>query len=605
MAADEKIETARSETNVPEKSEGIAIYTLSQTDSEDATPTDEELETLRRVPGRIPWICFTVAFVELCERFAYYGTTAVLVNFIQRPLPEGSTTGADPHSDGRPGALGFGQRASTGLTTFNRFWAYFMPLIGGYMADAHWGRMKTIQTSIAVAMFGHIIMIISAIPAVIKNPNGALGCLAVGLIFFGAGVGGFKPNISPLMVEQLKEQKIHVVVRGNEKVIIDPALTTQRIFMYFYFCVNIGGVIGQVTMVYAERYVGFWLSFFLPTVMFLLCPAVLWAFNKKYVHREPTGSVLGKAVSLVKFALKGKISANPVKTVRNIQSPTFWDDVKPSNVQNKPSFMTFDDAWVDEVARGCKACGVFLFYPIFWLAYNQIEGNLLSQAATMELHGVPNDLLTNMNPLGILIMIPILDKIIYPLLRRLKIRFSPLKRMTAGFFISCGAMVWAAVVQSQIYAKGKCGKYMNTCDVPAAPLNVWIQTGSYVLVGLSEIMASITGLEYAYTKAPSNMRSLVFGFFHFTSALSSALGQAFVGLSEDPLLVWNYGSVAIIAFFGGLGFWFTFRGYDEQEEQLNMLPESSFRGKNQGRGGAEEEEKLAEVVDEEAARARA
>ena len=40
-------------------------------------PTEEELETLRRVPGRIPWICFTVAFVELCERFAYYGTTAV------------------------------------------------------------------------------------------------------------------------------------------------------------------------------------------------------------------------------------------------------------------------------------------------------------------------------------------------------------------------------------------------------------------------------------------------------------------------------------------------------------------------------------------------
>lgn len=40
-------------------------------------PTDEEIETLRHIPGRIPWICFTVAFVELCERFAYYGTTAV------------------------------------------------------------------------------------------------------------------------------------------------------------------------------------------------------------------------------------------------------------------------------------------------------------------------------------------------------------------------------------------------------------------------------------------------------------------------------------------------------------------------------------------------
>jgi proton-dependent oligopeptide transporter, POT family len=49
----------------------------SATETDDSIPTDEEIATLRRIPGSIPWICFTVAFVELCERFAYYGTTAV------------------------------------------------------------------------------------------------------------------------------------------------------------------------------------------------------------------------------------------------------------------------------------------------------------------------------------------------------------------------------------------------------------------------------------------------------------------------------------------------------------------------------------------------
>jgi proton-dependent oligopeptide transporter, POT family len=96
----------------------------------------------------------------------------------------------------------------------------------------------------------------------------------------------------------------------------------------------------------------------------------------------------------------------------------------------------------------------------------------------MELHRVPNDLINNLNPLSIIIMIPILDPLVYPLMRKAKIRFSPLKRKTAGFFIACAAMVWAAVVQSQIYAKGACGHYMNTCDIPAAPLNVWIQAGA-------------------------------------------------------------------------------------------------------------------------------
>lgn len=40
-------------------------------------PTAEEVETLRRVAGAVPWAAYTIAFVELCERFSYYGTTVV------------------------------------------------------------------------------------------------------------------------------------------------------------------------------------------------------------------------------------------------------------------------------------------------------------------------------------------------------------------------------------------------------------------------------------------------------------------------------------------------------------------------------------------------
>ena len=33
-------------------------------------PDEEELQSLRRVSGRIPWLAYSVAFVELCERFS-------------------------------------------------------------------------------------------------------------------------------------------------------------------------------------------------------------------------------------------------------------------------------------------------------------------------------------------------------------------------------------------------------------------------------------------------------------------------------------------------------------------------------------------------------
>ena len=52
-------------------------------------------------------------------------------------------------------------------------------------------------------------------------------------------------------------------------------------------------------------------------------------------------------------------------SLANIRAPGFWEDVKPSRVEKRPHWMTFDDLWVDEVARGIKACLVFTFYPLF------------------------------------------------------------------------------------------------------------------------------------------------------------------------------------------------------------------------------------------------
>lgn len=109
---------------------------------------------------------------------------AVFVNFISYPLPENNSAGAGlaGGANNQSGALGLGQQASTGLTLFNSFWSYMMPLWGAYLADAIWGRFKTIHYAIYVAMLGHVIIIIAALPSVITNPNGAIGAFAIGLV---------------------------------------------------------------------------------------------------------------------------------------------------------------------------------------------------------------------------------------------------------------------------------------------------------------------------------------------------------------------------------------------------------------------------------------
>jgi POT family proton-dependent oligopeptide transporter len=96
-------------------------------------PTEEQMRTLRRVSGKIKWSMWTIAFVELCERFSYYGSTVLYTNFITQPLPLGSNTGAVTAlsaANAVPGALGKGTQTSQALSLFNQFFAYVMPLLG-------------------------------------------------------------------------------------------------------------------------------------------------------------------------------------------------------------------------------------------------------------------------------------------------------------------------------------------------------------------------------------------------------------------------------------------------------------------------------------------
>lgn len=140
--------------------------------------------------------------------------------------------------------------------------------------------------------------------------------------------------------------------------------------------------------------------------------------------------------------------------------------------------MTFDDAWVDEVRRGFKACSVFVWIPLYFLAYNQLNNNLVSQASTLYLGGVPNDIVNNLDPIALLIFIPICDKLIYPALRRAGFNFTPIKKITTGFFLATLSMVVAAIIQHYIYMKSPCRLtkgygYIEDCDPP--DLWVWVQ----------------------------------------------------------------------------------------------------------------------------------
>ncbi|PLW52279.1 hypothetical protein PCASD_00057 [Puccinia coronata f. sp. avenae] len=260
---------------------------------------------------------YLIAFVEFAERFSYYGTTVVFTNymfvkflrrfvflFLRSPYEHshqsistttsgGSTTGA---GGVQAGALGMGQQHHGNynvVLTFALLSSMHLKrlmaarVFCAYVADTHLGRYNTILVSIFIALVGHTLLVISAFPPGDRQHEW--------LQIMGIGTGGFKPNISPLVAEQAETESstpyIKVHPKSNEKVIVDPGLTASRIYMYFYLIINVGALTGQIGMVYAEKYVGFWLAYLLPTILFCTCPLVMVLGKPLYVLRPPTGSV--------------------------------------------------------------------------------------------------------------------------------------------------------------------------------------------------------------------------------------------------------------------------------------------------------------------------
>lgn len=191
----------------------------------------------------------------------------------------------------------------------------------------------------------------------------------------------------------------------------------------------------------------------------------------------------------------------------------------------------------------------------------------------------------NFDPISIIIFIPILDRIVYPALRKVGIELRPIARITIGFVLASLCLMYAAIVQHLIYSAGPCYRHPGACPegmIGNTPLpnhvHIAVQTPAYVFIGVSEIFISVTGLEYAYTKSPPSMKSFVQSLYLFTSALGSALNEALVPATTDPEILWMYSGVSVAAFVTAIVFYATFRHYDQQEQQMNELDANEAYG---------------------------
>jgi POT family proton-dependent oligopeptide transporter len=240
----------------------------------------------------------------------------------------------------------------------------------------------------------------------------------------------------------------------------------SRAFGWFYLSINLGSSISTYIcpVLLNNKKFGSHFAFGLPGILMVVATIVFWMGRKKYVHIPPGG------LGFVREFFSGE---------------------------------------------GLGAIGrlflLYIFVAIFWSLWDQSSGGEWTlQARNLNLHFWGIKFLPEQvqiaNPLLILVLVPIFNYGVYPAIDRV-FRLTPLRKIGIGLFLiaaSFGVIWW---LQARI-------------DGGAKPSMSW-QLLAYVLLTASEVMVSITGLEFSYTQAPKKMKSIVMAAWLFAVALGN------------------------------------------------------------------------------------
>jgi POT family proton-dependent oligopeptide transporter len=144
------------------------------------------------------------------------------------------------------------------------------------------------------------------------------------------------------------------------------------------------GALSSLITTNIEKHHSFWLAYLIPLIVFTGSIMVLLVGRRRYIRKPPSGSLLIQAFRATKKAIqiRWKLGKQDSKEhfldyAKEIESPN--DDIieKGKTQQNKNQF-------IDDLKQALHACRVFTFYPLYWVCYNQLVGNLTSQAAQMN-----------------------------------------------------------------------------------------------------------------------------------------------------------------------------------------------------------------------------
>ena len=365
---------------------------------------------------------------------------------------------------------------------------YLLPLLGGFLADRFFGKYWTIVGFSIPYVAGHFIL---GIPQLLP--------VSLALVLLACGSGVIKPNISTLMGQTYDRQR-----PGQERL-------RSAAFMWFYFSINVGSFISILCLPWLRDRYGYAIAFQFPAWLMVAALAVFALGKPYYVDEMPAPEPESPDQRHEKWAVLGRLF------------------------------------------------GVFGLMIFFWVAYEHNDSLWVFFArdhVNLEVsiwnyvYTVPPDQIQVINPLCVLLMVPIFNLIFKSLDPQVRY-FTAMRKILGGFILAVAA---AGVMSAAGYLAVGTG----------AKVSIAFPVVAYIFLTAGEVLLYGTGLELAYAVAPKNMKGFVTACFLLTMTLGNFIN---VGLSQlyGPLSPGTFFALSGgIALAGALAFPLVGRQLDRQ-----------------------------------------
>ena len=324
-------------------------------------------------------------------------------------------------------------------------WVYLTPILGALLADTLLGKYRTIISLSLVYCLGHLTLAFMGSGGLTPE-----AWMMTGLALISLGSGGIKPCVSAHVGDQFGESN---------------ATWLTKVFGWFYISINVGAFISTILTPWLLEWYGPHLAFGIPGILMAIATYVFWLGRKKFIHIQPKGMGF----------IRETFSREGLRTMT-------------------------------------KLAIIFSFVAVFWALFDQTGSSWVLQAEDLNrnwlgVHWLPSQIQA-INPIMIVIMVPIFAFGIYPVLDKV-FPLTPLRKVSIGLFVMVIGFAMVSVVQQWV-------------DQGQQPSIGW-QIFAYAILTSSEVMVSITCLEFAYTQAPRSMKSVIMALF----LMSVALGNFF------------------------------------------------------------------------------